>query len=138
MSPDRGASNFDRLHPSVRYLVQEVLRFPGLRPVQDATIGPVLAGRDCVVIAPTAGGKTEAAAFPVLSRILSERMEPVAALYICPLRALMNNQESRLTRMAETSPRRSSVRVLLLPSSRPHCRGYGVRCCPAPCCQRGA
>ena len=74
MSPDPGASNFDRLHPSVRYLVQEVLRFPGQRPVQDATIGPVLAGRDCVVIAPTA------AAFPVLSRILSERMEPVAAL----------------------------------------------------------
>ena len=101
MSPDPGASNFDRLHPSVRYLVQEVLRFPGLRPVQDATIGPVLAGRDCVVIAPTAGGKTEAAAFPVLSRILSERMEPVAALYICPLRALLNNQEARLTRMAE-------------------------------------
>ena len=101
MSPDPGASNFDRLHPSVRYLVQEVLRFPGQRPVKDATIGPVLAGRDCVVIAPTAGGKTEAAAFPVLSRILSERMEPVAALYICPLRALVNNRESRLTRMAE-------------------------------------
>ena len=82
--------SFDRLHPSVRYLVQEVLRFPGLRPVQEATIGPVLDGRDCVVLAPTAGGKTEAAAFPVLSRILSERLGAVSALYICPLRALLS------------------------------------------------
>ena len=92
---------FGRLHPSVRYLVQEVLRFPGLRPVQEATIGPVLDGRDCVVLAPTAGGKTEAAAFPVLSRVLSERMGPVSVLYVCPLRALLNNQEPRLKRMAE-------------------------------------
>lgn len=98
-----GSGSFDRLHPSVRYLVREILRFPGLRPVQEATIGPVLDGRDCVVIAPTAGGKTEAAALPVLSRVLSERMEPVSALYICPLRALLNNQEARLTRMAEAT-----------------------------------
>jgi len=92
---------FGRLHPSVRYLVQEVLRFPGLRPVQEATIGPVLEGLDCVVLAPTAGGKTEAAAFPVLSRVLSERMGPVSVLYVCPLRALLNNQEPRLKRMTE-------------------------------------
>ncbi|MFZ5476917.1 MAG: DEAD/DEAH box helicase [Myxococcota bacterium] len=93
---------FDRLHPSVRYLVRDVLKFPGLRPVQEATIGPVLDERDCVVLAPTAGGKTEAAGLPVLSRILVERLAPVSVLYICPLRALLNNQEARLSRMAET------------------------------------
>jgi ATP-dependent Lhr-like helicase len=93
----------EALHPSVRYLIREVLRFPGLRPVQAATLGPVTAGRDCVVLAPTAGGKTEAAAFPTLSRILTERLGPVSTLYICPLRALLNNQESRLQRMAEAT-----------------------------------
>lgn len=92
---------FARLHPSVQYLVAEVLRFPGLRPVQAAVIDPVLDGRDAVVLAPTAGGKTEAAMFPVLSRVLAARLPPVSALWICPLRALLNNVEARLVRMAE-------------------------------------
>lgn len=94
---------FDALHPSVRYLIREVLRFPGLRPVQAATLAPILAARDCVVLAPTAGGKTEAAMFPVLSRILTERLAPVSTLYVCPLRALLNNQETRMQRMAEAT-----------------------------------
>lgn len=95
------SSAFERLHPSVRYLITEVLRFPGLRPVQEATIDPVLEGRDMVVLAPTAGGKTESAFFPVLSRIISEGWGPVPVLYVSPLRALLNNQEGRVTRMAE-------------------------------------
>lgn len=95
------AAPFMRLHPSVRYLVAEVLRFPGLRPVQAMAIDPILDGRDLVVIAPTAGGKTEAALFPVFSRVLTERLPGVSVLYVSPLRALLNNQEGRLRRMAE-------------------------------------
>jgi ATP-dependent helicase Lhr and Lhr-like helicase len=94
-------SAFHRLHPSIRYLITEVLRFSGLRPVQEQTIDPVLDGRDLVVLAPTAGGKTESAFFPVLSRVLSERWSPVPVLYVSPLRALLNNQEGRITKMAE-------------------------------------
>ncbi|MEZ5140892.1 MAG: helicase-related protein, partial [Acidimicrobiales bacterium] len=37
-----------------------------------------------------------AAIFPILSRILAEEPPPVAALYICPIRALLNNQEERI------------------------------------------
>jgi ATP-dependent helicase Lhr and Lhr-like helicase len=95
------ADAFGRLHPSVQYLVREGLRFPGLRPVQAQTLAPVLDGDDVVVLAPTAGGKTEAAVLPVLSRILTEGLAAVSTLYICPLRALLNNQEPRLRRMAE-------------------------------------
>jgi ATP-dependent Lhr-like helicase len=94
-------SPFGRLHPSVQHLIAEVLRFPELRAVQAQTIDPVLDGRDAVVLAPTAGGKTEAALFPVLSRVLSERLAAVAVLWICPLRALLNNVEPRLIRMTE-------------------------------------
>lgn len=94
-------SPFARLHPSVRYLIAEVLRFPELRPVQAMTVAPVLEGRDILVLAPTAGGKTEAAFFPVLSRVLAERWPPVSILYVSPLRALLNNQEPRVHRMAE-------------------------------------
>jgi ATP-dependent Lhr-like helicase len=60
------------------------------------TIDAVLDGVNSVVLAPTAGGKTEAAIFPLLSRILSEGLAPVAVLYVCPIRALLNNQEERL------------------------------------------
>jgi ATP-dependent Lhr-like helicase len=47
-------------------------------------------------MAPTAGGKTEAAVFPVLSRMLSEEWRGLTVLYVCPLRALLNNLHVRL------------------------------------------
>ena len=56
---------------------------------------PFSTASNCVVLAPTAGGKTEAAIFPILSQILTEHPPPVAALYVCPIRALLNNQEER-------------------------------------------
>ena len=72
------------------------LGWRSLRPVQELTIDAILDGCNAVVLAPTAGGKTEASIFPVLSRILTENLRPVAALYVCPIRALLNNQEERL------------------------------------------
>lgn len=64
------------------------------------TIDAVLDGANSVVLAPTAGGKTEAAIFPVLSQILSEHRPAVSALYVCPIKALLNNQEERLRQYA--------------------------------------
>ena len=66
------ATNFDRLHPALRHHVVNSLGWRDLRPFQDAVIPHALAGEHLVVLAPTAGGKTEAALFPVLSRMLSE------------------------------------------------------------------
>src|SRR5690606_17395206 len=56
---------------------------------------------NCVVLAPTAGGKTEAAFFPILSRMDSEDWTPVSVIYVAPIRALLNNQEHRLQRFAQ-------------------------------------
>ena len=89
-------SGIARLHPHLQHGIIHDLGWRSLRPVQDLTIEAVLDGCNAVVLAPTAGGKTEAAVFPVLSRILSEGLKPVSALYICPIRALLNNQEERL------------------------------------------
>src|SRR5690349_11021884 len=82
---------FARLHPSLQHAIVHELGWRSLRPVQELTIDAVLDGANAVVLAPTAGGKTEAAMFPVLSRILTEELRPVAALYVCPIRALLNN-----------------------------------------------
>jgi ATP-dependent Lhr-like helicase len=91
---------FARLHPHLRHAVVHDLRWKSLRPVQDLTIDAVLDGDNAVVLAPTAGGKTEAALFPLLSRVLSEEPPPVAVLYVCPIRALLNNLEERVRHYA--------------------------------------
>lgn len=68
--------------------------------MQEEAIDAILDGDNVIVLAPTAGGKTEASIFPVLSNMLSTDAQPVAALYVCPIRALLNNQEHRLKRYA--------------------------------------
>jgi ATP-dependent Lhr-like helicase len=72
-----------------------------LRPVQSLSIGACLAGANVVVLAPTAGGKTEAAFFPVISQMLVEGWAGLSVLYVSPIRALLNNQEQRLRRYFE-------------------------------------
>ena len=44
-----------------------------LRPLQGEAIEPLLAGRDALLLAPTAGGKTEAAIFPLLTAMERDR-----------------------------------------------------------------
>jgi len=91
---------FERFHPHLRHAIVNDLGWRGLRPVQELAGSAILDGANVIVLAPTAGGKTEASIFPVLSRILTEELGPVAALYICPIRALLNNQEERLQKYA--------------------------------------
>lgn len=87
---------FDRLHPGVQYHIANTLRWNGLRPTQAESVAPILSGADALVLAPTAGGKTEAAMFPLLSRMASDEWQGVSVLYICPLRALLNNLQPRI------------------------------------------
>jgi Lhr-like helicase len=80
-----------------------------LRPFQDAVIPSILAGQHLIVLAPTAGGKTEAAFFPVVSRMLSEGWSGLSVLYLCPIKALLNNLDIRLQRYCTLLGRRSSL-----------------------------
>lgn len=88
---------FDRLHPALQHHIVNSLGWRTLRPLQESAIAPVLAGSHALLVAPTAGGKTEAAVFPLFSRMLSEEWRGLSVLYICPLRALLNNLEVRLS-----------------------------------------
>ncbi len=93
-------AGLERLHPHLQHAIVHDLGWRSLRPVQELTIDAVLDGANTVVLAPTAGGKTEASMFPVLSQILTDTPPPVSALYICPIRALLNNQEERIASYA--------------------------------------
>ena len=100
---------FDQLHPAMQYHVVNSLGWSTLRPTQLAAIAPIHAGTHCLLLAPTAGGKTEAAAIPMLSRMLMEEWPAASVLYICPIKALLNNLEQRLTYYAGLVGRRVEV-----------------------------
>ncbi|OIP37519.1 MAG: DEAD/DEAH box helicase [Deltaproteobacteria bacterium CG2_30_63_29] len=72
------------------------LGWSNLRPVQEQAGEALLAGNNAVILAPTAGGKTEASIFPTLSMMVDDGPLGVGALYIAPIKALLNNQEDRL------------------------------------------
>jgi len=85
-----------KLHPGVLHHVVNTLGWPDLRPLQRAAIAPIRRGDDCLLLAPTAGGKTEAAIFPLLSQITEQGWQGLSVLVVTPLRALLNNLQPRL------------------------------------------
>ncbi len=101
---------FDLLHPVLQHHVVNTLQWPALRPLQAAAIVPVLRGDDALLVAPTAGGKTEAALLPLLTRMAQQRWSGLSVLYVCPLKALLNNLEPRVDGYAQWLGRRAEVR----------------------------
>ncbi|WP_433317948.1 DEAD/DEAH box helicase [Micromonospora chersina] len=99
----------DQLHPAVVHHIVNSLGWPDLRPMQQAAVDPLLAGDDALLLAPTAGGKTEAAVFPLLSRMATEGWSGTSVVYLCPLKALLNNLLPRLERYAEWLGRRAAL-----------------------------
>ncbi|MFD9503415.1 DEAD/DEAH box helicase [Streptomyces sp. NPDC060035] len=85
-----------RLNTVLLHHIVNSLGWTSLRPLQQEAIDPLLSGTDTVLLAPTAGGKTEAATFPLLSRMAAENWTGTSVLYVCPLKALLNNLLPRL------------------------------------------
>jgi ATP-dependent Lhr-like helicase len=92
---------FQVLHPDVQRVVYR-LGWSALRPIQVATIEAFYESKaDLLLISPTASGKTEAWLLPTLSVLLRDRLPSVQAMCISPLKALINDQTARITRIAE-------------------------------------
>jgi ATP-dependent Lhr-like helicase len=89
------SSVFSTLHESLQQVLAQRLDWTELREVQERTYPAVASGSDVLVIAPTAGGKSEAALIPVMDDILKNGRMGVSCLYISPLKALINDQEDR-------------------------------------------
>ncbi len=72
-------------------------RFARLTAIQANAIPVVLAGEDCVLVAPAASGKTEAALAPLCERLTRNPADSgVGLLYLVPTRALANDTETRV------------------------------------------
>lgn len=89
-------SVFARLAPRLQQAIVARLGWTSLRPVQEQAGEALLAGKNAVILAPTAGGKTEAAMFPALSMLMQAGAMGVGAIYVAPIKALLNNQADRL------------------------------------------
>ncbi|MDB5390887.1 MAG: box helicase domain protein, partial [Planctomycetaceae bacterium] len=78
------------------------MRWTSLRPIQEQAIPVVLqTEKDLIISARTAAGKTEAAFLPVLSAIHENPTASIRAMYVGPLKALINDQFRRLEELAE-------------------------------------
>ncbi|GLZ16342.1 ATP-dependent helicase [Actinomadura sp. NBRC 104425] len=99
----------ERLHPVVLHHIVNTLQWPGLRPLQHQAVAPILDGHDALLLAPTAGGKTEAAVFSVLTAMAEQEWTGVSVLYLCPLRALLNNLAPRVDQYARWLGRRAGL-----------------------------
>lgn len=95
-------SNFYRLDPRL----QELLRnkgFNSLRKIQEDSIEIQFNNENLLIVAPTASGKTEAALLPIISSILSDKINETClkCIYVAPLKALLNDIENRLLQLKD-------------------------------------
>ena len=87
---------FEQLAKPLREAIAE-RGFTSPTDPQQKAIPEILAGKNVLLISPTASGKTEAAMLPVLSRYLIDRGDErgIKILYITPLRALNRDMLDR-------------------------------------------
>jgi len=129
--PAERSNAYALYHPAVQRWIYNQ-GWDRLRDVQERAAELILAGqRDVIIASATASGKTEAALLPVCS-VLARRAEAgagagIAALYVSPLKALINDQYDRIVDLAEPlglrvhrwhgdAPASGKARVLRTPS----------------------
>ena len=94
-------SAFDMLASSVQRWIWKQ-GWTSLNEIQERSIPIILkADSDVIISAATAGGKTEAALFPILTSIDDDNSFGCKVLYVSPLKALINDQYRRLLDITE-------------------------------------
>ena len=100
-APSPKSSSFERLDERIKKWVWRQ-EWDGLKEAQELAIPAILAAdRNLIIGAPTAAGKTEAAFLPICSELLAESSDGISALYVGPLKALINDQFRRLDEMCQ-------------------------------------
>ncbi|MEZ8112398.1 MAG: DEAD/DEAH box helicase [Candidatus Poseidoniaceae archaeon] len=99
---------FSTLHPKLVDALKTRSWKP--TPVQQIAIPELITGNDRIIIAPTGSGKTLSAVLPILHRCLEEEWDPLAIIYITPLRALNRDVDRRLGEIADAVGLRIGLR----------------------------
>jgi ATP-dependent helicase Lhr and Lhr-like helicase len=101
-------------HPQEQLVIEKFRKegFTVLTPIQRKSL-PVIARKvNCLLVAPTGSGKTEAAVLPVFTMLANQKSpgKMIKALYITPLRALNNDVLRRVVRYAQSEGMRVEIR----------------------------
>ena len=92
---------FDRYAPFIQDFIYRN-NWESLRAIQTAAADAIFNTDEHLLLsASTASGKTEAAFFPILTLFSEDMPRSVGAVYIGPLKALINDQFARLTELCE-------------------------------------
>lgn len=77
-------------------------KYKGFTAIQKAAIPLIEGGNNCMVVAPTGSGKTEAVVLPIIKRLVDAAgLAGIKVIYITPLRALNRDMIKRMTWICE-------------------------------------
>ncbi len=94
-------SVFDRYSPFIREFIYSH-SWQALNPVQVAAAEIIFDTENNLLLpSATASGKTEAAFFPILSEFYEDMPSSIGALYIAPLKSLINDQFMRISELCD-------------------------------------
>ncbi len=94
-------STFEKYSPFIREFIYSH-GWESLSPVQTAAADVIFnTGDNLLLPSQTASGKTEAAFFPILSEFYENPPLSIGALYIAPLKSLINDQFLRISELCE-------------------------------------
>ena len=100
-SPPSSSDGASQLDPRIQRWIWD-RGWHELRDIQESAIHAIFETKnDVLIAAATASGKTEAAFLPILSQIAEHPLDGIRALYVGPLKALINDQFARLEELCE-------------------------------------
>ncbi|TCV92019.1 ATP-independent RNA helicase DbpA [Luteibacter rhizovicinus] len=106
---DMTAFNQLALKPALLAAV-EALGYPGMTPIQAASLPPILEGKDVIAQAQTGSGKTAAFALGLLQHLNVDTIR-LQALVLCPTRELADQVSKAIRKLAANIP---NVKLLTL------------------------
>ena len=94
-------SVFDSYSPFIREFIYS-RGWEALSPIQVSAADAIFnTDNNLLLPSQTASGKTEAAFFPILSEFYDDLPQSIGALYIAPLKSLINDQFGRISELSE-------------------------------------
>lgn len=85
-------------------------RFGKFTKIQELSFDSLRGGRNCLILAPTGSGKTEAAILPVIEKIKKGGKKGIFAIYITPLRSLNRDLINRISWLCDEAGIKAGVR----------------------------
>src|ERR671932_2011589 len=104
----------DSSYPLEQVVIEKFRKegFSSLTTIQDKVLPVISRKVNCLLVAPTGSGKTEAAILPVFTMLAHQKGSSgtIRAIYITPLRALNNDVLRRIVKYAQSEGLRVEIR----------------------------